>query len=88
MKILEKVNYLVNKELQKTATTRKTALAWFITETIQIISIIMGGVMLLWLYAPYDTYTKIGITTLVTIITYDVFKNFVYVRWILWKDNQ
>ena len=61
---------------------------WFVTEIIQIILFVMGAIMLLWLYAPFSLTIKFIITTIVGIVVYDVFKNFVYVRWILYKDAQ
>jgi putative flippase GtrA len=66
---------------------KKAALIWFITEIVQIIFVVMGGIMLLWLYAPFNALIKLGITTLTGIIIYDIFKSFVYVRWILWKES-
>ena len=65
---------------------QQAALVWLITEIIQIIFIIMGGIMLLWLYAPYSFFIKFFLTLIAGIITFDIFKSFVYVRWILWKE--
>ena len=76
------------EEHQKPSKKKQKALIWFITEIIQIIILVIGAIMLLWLYAPYNTLIKIVITTLAAIITYDIFKSFVYVRWILWKESE
>lgn len=67
---------------------RKKALTiWFIGEIIQIVLMIMGGIMLLWLYAPYTILTKVILTSLSILVTFDVFKNFVYIRWLLLKEE-
>ena len=67
---------------------RKKALTiWLIGEVIQIILMVMGGIMLLWLYAPFTLVTKFILTALATMVTFDVFKNFVYVRWLLVQEE-
>ena len=49
--IMETAHELINKKTNK----QKAALLWFITEIVQIIFLIMGAIMLLWLYAPLPT---------------------------------
>ena len=73
--------------MKKGSNKKKAGMIWFITEIIQIIIFVMGSIMLLWLYAPFSMLAKMAITTLAGIIIYDVFKNFVYVRYILWKET-
>ena len=87
--IKDQINIIVEestKQLQNK--TSNGEIWWFITEIIQIIVFVMGAIMLLWLYAPFSLITKFIITTLSGIIIYDVFKNFVYVRWILYKESK
>ena len=66
---------------------KQAALIWLWSEIIQIIVFFMGALMLLWLYAPYHIIAKLIITLISTLIVYDIFKNFVFVRWILWKQQ-
>lgn len=71
----------------KNTNKKKGALIWFTTEIVQMIIFVMGSFMLLWYYAPFGILTKAGITFLSMIIVYDIFKNFVYVRWVLIKEE-
>ena len=66
--------------------TKKQGLIWFFTEIFQFIIFVMGSLMLLWLYAPYSVLTKVLISIFSTIVIYDIMKNFIYVRYILWKE--
>jgi hypothetical protein len=66
---------------------KKAGLVWFATEIVQIIIYIIGSLTLLWLYAPFSTLAKFGLSMISMIVVYDVFKNFVYVRYILWKES-
>lgn len=62
-------------------------LIWFIGEIVQIIVFTIGAIMLLWLYAPFSFWWKAGLSFFSLIVTYDMFKHFVYVRYILWKES-
>lgn len=87
--IKDQINIIVEESTkQLEQKTSNGGIWWFITEIIQIIVFVMGAIMLLWLYAPFSLITKFIITTLSGIIIYDVFKNFVYVRWILYKESK
>jgi hypothetical protein len=83
MDIIKTAKEYVNKK----DNPEKSALIWFITEIIQMIIIVIGAIILLWLYAPFSIIVKAGITALTMIIVYDIFKSFVYVRWILTKEQ-
>lgn len=73
--------------INKIWNNKQLMLIWFIGEIIQIIFFVIGSIMLLWLYAPFTITVKFVLTFIGCFITYDMFKNFVYVRWILWKEK-
>lgn len=87
MNILDNINYVMDKELKKKVDSKKAALVWLVTEIVQIVVCVIGALLLLWLYAPFSFFAKCGITTLSLLVVYDVFKSFVYVRWILLKES-
>jgi hypothetical protein len=74
--------------LEGTSNKKKRALIYFITQIIQINIVFIGGILILWIYTPFPLATKYLITLLTGIIEYDLFKNFVWVRWTLWKESQ
>lgn len=76
------------EEQKKPSKKKQKALLWFITEIIQIIILVMGAITMLLLYAPFSIFFKMCLTIIATIITYDIFKSFVYVRWVLWKEQE
>lgn len=78
----------MNQSLNKIYGKKNVKLIWLVGEIIQIIAMTMGTIILLWLYAPYSILAKIIISIIATYITFDVFKNFVYVRWILMKTEE
>lgn len=67
--------------------TKKEALIWFFTEIFQFIVFVMGSFMMLWLYSPYHFLVKLGLTIFSVIVIYDIIRNFIYVRFILWKEH-
>ena len=88
MKFQETVEYLVSQQMKKLEkTTRKLQLLWFIIQIIEIVIVIMGGIMLLWYYAPYTVITKWIITGITLIISTDIYKTFIYTKWILIKEE-
>jgi len=56
-------------------------------QCIEFIIFVMMSIMMLWLYTPYNLLIKILITLFFVIVTYDVFRHFVYVKWILYKEQ-
>lgn len=59
---------------------KTVGLWWFITEAIQLIFIFFGGLLMFWLFTPYGVFVKFGISLLVGVIAFDVFRSFLYVR--------
>ena len=62
-------------------------LLFLTTEVFEVIIMIMGAISLLWLYAPFSIITKIILTTLCGLVVFDVFRAFVYVKWILIQEE-
>lgn len=52
------------------------------------IVLIMGSIMLLWLYAPMTIITKYIITAIGVFIGYDIFKTYIHTKWLLWLQRQ
>lgn len=74
--------------MKEILTKKDKMLIWFIGEIIQFIAMTMFMIIMLWLYTPYAILTKGILTAVISIISYSMLKNFVYVRWILWKESQ
>jgi hypothetical protein len=62
-------------------------LIYIITEIIQFIIAVMFSITILWLYTPYTPIIKFILTLIGTVITYDILKNFVWIKYILWKEE-
>lgn len=56
-------------------------------QCIEFIIFVMFSIIMLWLYTPYGLVVKGIITILIGIVTYDVFRHFVYVKWVLYKET-
>jgi hypothetical protein len=63
-------------------------LLWFALESLQIVAIFTGFFIMLWLYGPMGFLWKVGITFVSIGILYDVFRHFVYLKFVLWKEAQ
>lgn len=87
MTILDNIDYEKDNFLNKKAKGISGGLVWLVTEIIQIVVCVIGAIFLLWAYAPFSSFVKAGITILSLIVVYDVFKNFVWVRWVLFKEG-
>jgi hypothetical protein len=58
-----------------------------IIQIILIITFVMGALMLLWIYTPFSILSKILLTFISTITIYDMFKHFVYTKWLLIREH-
>jgi hypothetical protein len=88
MNVLDQASYLAEKELSKhKAKSLKEATVWFVSEIVQMLVLIIGAILLLWFYAPFSILWKFLLTFLSLIIVFDVYKSFIYVRWILIKGQ-
>lgn len=74
--------------MKEILTKKDKMLIWFIGEIIQFIVMTMFSIIITWLYTPYSIIGKTLITAGISIISYSMLKNFVYVRWILWKETE
>lgn len=83
----DQMQYLFNKQFNKKSRDVHGALVWLVTEIFQIIVCVLGSFFLLWMYAPFSLFVKAGISVLSLLVVYDVFKSFVWVRWILYKES-
>ena len=68
--------------------TKKRLTVLFMIEIVEIILFVMGSFILLWGYSPFVFTAKILITILASIVTYDIFKHFVYVKWTLINEME
>jgi hypothetical protein len=87
MNILDNIKYAEDKVLNQQVKSKKGAFIWLISEIAQIVVFVLGSIFLLWAYAPFSGLAKLAITFLSLIIIYDVFKSFVWVRWVLIKED-
>lgn len=60
---------------------------FFIGEIINFTAVIIGSIIIFWLYAPFDIGGKILISIIGVSSFYSLMKNFIYVRYILWKES-
>lgn len=65
----------------------KRELTYYIVETILFIQVIICGYGILWLYTPFSPLYKTLMTIISGIILLDIFKIFIYIRWILFINN-
>jgi hypothetical protein len=62
----------------------KAKLIW---ESIFFIFFFINSLYALYFFVPYSIILKIIITIISFIVIFDIFKNFIYVRWILLKEE-
>ena len=63
-------------------------LLWLEVETILIIIMIMTAYIWLWWYTPYNTLTKLAVNSLSLILLFDMFRTWIYTRWIAAKYDE
>ena len=90
MKLFEMIRFLADSQLKGVFSLRLSrgyVLFWFFVEIFCMFVCIIGSLLLLWLFAPFSLIIKYIISFFCLIVVFDVFKSFVWVKWLLFKEG-
>jgi len=61
---------------------------WFFIQIAEFTALAIGGTIILWIYTPITFWWKFWITCFALLAFSDLYKNFLYVRWILINEEE
>jgi membrane protein YdbS with pleckstrin-like domain len=70
---------LINKKLK--------GAIYFLSESIQALMVYTLAISATWLWLPYANLWKWILTTMIILNFYNIVRHFIYVRYLLWKEN-